>query len=758
MPKAVFSLNRFEGGLNNEADIRDILDNEFPVLKNVNIDHIGRVEVIGGVKSISFTISDIDTLTPGYGILVFGADEGFSSNGDLKFIAIAGEDSSGNYICKIYENDGTESGLGIIINSSPSATKKFLPVFYFVDNALRINDGSFDSDNNPQFASQVLRSHFDIEGSGPIDDYQDWFVVNNDLVKPTRGLASNLYSMADSSGGDINTLVDTSQFINWTDAEIDDKGYLAVNIDENVAVKINSRTSDSVVETDDLPVGHDWNNDTYYIFPPAGLGFNIKFDFHSSGGTWPAGDYEFGITFIYDGSQESLVYTLSCVAYTLAAGNYLDISVYATSPFPVRITGGRVYTRIKDSEDDWTFILDIDLLKGSRKKLDGSYKKWEYLNGYSGTPNVYIKTGVHTLENLEAHTYESINGFNPDEVNTLAAEYKTAVVANNICYIGNVKYDGEYFRDSIFKSYVNRFDTFTKNRRLDVAISDGEDIVKFEEYADRLLEFKEKTLYIINVSQEIEFLEDTFKFMGVTKPYHTFRTEFGIAWINKYGVYIYDGKQIHELLKREGLRKISMEEWQSFFSDNSSIGYNPNRKKLIIVKDITSADSDCMLYSFDVGAWVYGDSNFVSQENMSNFSIDWNRKAIFLSDNGGSVTVEEWDDASPSETTKTIEIQTKDFDFGAPGIKANFYGLVISYTGGGAGTSLDVSYAVNGTESWVDFATSLEDETAIQTIVELKPDIRVKNIYSIQFKIAGTAHRDFELNDITIYYRPKGIH
>ena len=48
----------------------------------------------------------------------------------------------------------------------------------------------------------------------------------------------------------------------------------------------------------------------------------------------------------------------------------------------------------------------------------------------------------------------------------------------------------EVLSDSIFKSRTNRFDSFSKDRRIDVAIGDGEDITALAQYADMLLQFK----------------------------------------------------------------------------------------------------------------------------------------------------------------------------------------------------------------------------------------------------------------------------
>ena len=45
---------------------------------------------------------------------------------------------------------------------------------------------------------------------------------------------------------------------------------------------------------------------------------------------------------------------------------------------------------------------------------------------------------------------------------------------------------------------VNKFDVFPDTiGSVDVAINDGESIIKLEGFADRILQYKEKTLYLV---------------------------------------------------------------------------------------------------------------------------------------------------------------------------------------------------------------------------------------------------------------------
>jgi hypothetical protein len=94
-------------------------------------------------------------------------------------------------------------------------------------------------------------------------------------------------------------------------------------------------------------------------------------------------------------------------------------------------------------------------------------------------------------------------------------------------------------------------------------------------------------MHLINVSQELEFLEDTFVHKGVYHPAATCKTDFGIAWVNKLGCYLYDGQKVTNLLEKGGRQIIKESNWASFITDNSIIGYIPNKRQLIVLKDCT---------------------------------------------------------------------------------------------------------------------------------------------------------------------------
>jgi len=182
-----------------------------------------------------------------------------------------------------------------------------------------------------------------------------------------------------------------------------------------------------------------------------------------------------------------------------------------------------------------------------------------------------------------------------------------------MAYVANIKqHDGNtnvINGDMMIKSPVNGFDIFPNSRGIEASIRDGDAIVKLEEYADRILQFKKKKMHLINISQEVEFLEDTFNFKGVKNQYATCKTDFGIAWVNTTGCYLYDGKQVTNLLEKQGRKLISDSEWETFTQYDPSIAYLPKKRQLLICDDVgTSGNKHIFLYDMVTGSWIRGDS------------------------------------------------------------------------------------------------------------------------------------------------------
>jgi len=396
----------------------------------------------------------------------------------------------------------------------------------------------------------------------------------------------------------------------------------------------------------------------------------------------------------------------------------------------------------------------------------------------------YMNPGVTHLG--YRHNAFPVSNLVPSDVeNAVKLRFKTSVVVNRVVYIGNVektdlKGQVTVEEDAMYKSSVNKFDTFSSLRKIEASIRDGDSIVHIEEYADRILQFKKNKMHLINVSQDIEFLEDTFVHKGVSHPASVCKTDYGVAWANHLGCYLYDGQKVINLLEKSGRQIIKEDEWDKFLRADKSltgtrlnpmVGYVPKKRQLIVFDDITNtstADPRMYLYDMVTQSWVKGAQDATYRQidiAKTNFLTDWDNNLIYAhtSDQGNFRT---WDDTS--DESDTFYLQTKDIDFGEPAVRKKIYKVYISYRGDGS--AVNIKYGVDGETDESDAYqfnsdnTPLVDKSSAANLeswhrAELIPSTssEANNVYSFRLFFSGTAGATFEINDISIVYRTKSV-
>ena len=447
-----------------------------------------------------------------------------------------------------------------------------------------------------------------------------------------------------------------------------------------------------------------------------------------------------------------------------------------------RQTGAKFYWRDVDSNGEaygeMYLLLEVDLRHGVRKNLTTTWKPWangtgvERFDDHYGTDIFHAKCGpVEFNTKPRTEIYGARTGY-PVNLHSISARYKTAVVANRRTYIGNVQYtdiSGNTVTkgDAVLKSPVNAFDVFPATNILEAVVNDGDEIIHLATYGDRLLQFKKHKLEILNISQNVEFLEDTLNQKGVAHPASVCKTDYGIAWANNFGCYLFDGQKVNDLLEKGGIQIISESNWETFLGIDPAtrittqipmVGYVTNKRQLIVSDDITTNGTGAIfLFDMVTKSWVKGSTATITDAAKTNFVNDWNGNLIFVDSATGQPKV--WNDTSVQTTA--LSLKTKDIDFDQPAIRKKVYRVRISYRGDG--DTLTVKYSTDGNSTLYQFNsddTPLEDKDSAKWYhAELKPTTSSEsnNIYSFQLHISGTAEADFEINDISIVYRNKGV-
>lgn len=515
---------------------------------------------------------------------------------------------------------------------------------------------------------------------------------------------------------------------------------------------------------------------TVHIAADAGTGFVVEV-VEAAGGTFTSDTYEFAQTFIYDGNQESLPTKMNG---TIAVGSskYLQVSVIATHPYANRVTGGRIYIRPQESGigsgvsatgvGEWELLADISLTRGIRTSLTGRYSGWAspYNVDDEGSSPVIIATGNIKTNNID--TFETINGYMSDvtynHIGFVGGGYKTSAVSNRRRFIGNVKVmqDNDVFSDALtaaslthrpdrlMYSEINKFDTFIPTNFIDIGVNDGEEFIKLEAFADRLLAYKNRTLYIINIGGGADtqwFLESTKSNLGVAFHEAVVKTEMGICWVNKNGLYIYDGSKISNLQT-----KILESEWEAFVGADTMIGYEPTHKHLVVVRSASDSgtnNGDAYVYSFISKSFSFV-ANMFADSVKSNMITDIYNKMTAVTGTSAIVSY----DGEPDAST-VFDIKLKDDDFGLPGIVKKIYGVTVEYASDNSNS--------NGLKYL--HTDSSGDKQAVAnggTLGDTNNDLDVNNItfatplsvssFQVQLDLDGDSIH--KVNNVSVEYRP----
>ena len=270
-----------------------------------------------------------------------------------------------------------------------------------------------------------------------------------------------------------------------------------------------------------------------------------------------------------------------------------------------------------------------------------------------------------------------------------------------------------------------------------------------------LLQFKERTLYLINCTQEIEYLEDTAKYRGVWGQSAVCETDAGIVWVNKFGLFMFDGREIIPLIES----KIDPDNWNSTIGSKPVIGFTPIDRKIFVVGDSDNA-SKGFTYSLKSQGFNFltgASAGNLFTADMTNLVSSNEGVLSWYQDSGSNITEYKWDAATGDVY---IDIKTRDQDFKDPARRKMVKNVYITYklSENEVGTSIPtIKYLTNGGSTEYAFNAPLQKNHSDWYTQVLKPNVssEANNVYSFQVRIYGDTFEGFEINDINVVYRDK---
>ena len=598
---------------------------------------------------------------------------------------------------------GWESDSVILRTSETGIDSKIR--YYKVDDAIRCSDTADKNDCQIKWYVFINRRHFDgAAASTDANTYLDYYSKDNDLAIPTNG---------DCVDGGTTPAVST--------------------------------------------------------YPTAGNGFDFNISNNTGvDGLIPAGSYEFAQTFIYDNNQESLPNKYSTVVTVDDTDDLkvFSVNIGTTGPFDPRISGGRIYIREQNVDTEWSFLVDINLTKGCRTRLTDTYTSWSDAGSSTYSCPTTSAGGNFIIKEMSFLTYETINGY-PSSIfsNALgdAGEYwKDSVVTNNRAFICNITMKDENqgatkaesttksFPDRIMYSMPNRYDTFPYFNFIEAAKGDADGYVAIDSFADRILAFKTYSMDIINISSPSDsnwFLEDSKKYMGIEHPELVKRTQYGLVWANKQGLYLYDGNSIRNLSENS----ISDSTWAAHVDYLSTIIYDEQESMIFVIKN-SNSDGDAYMCDLKKGTFTFiDDFVLVSNDGITN-SVDTEDNNTYIAHDEGD-TVDFYKLHRTPAKHSDVEIITKNIDFGDPNISKKVYAIYMTYKSDTLSIADKVYYSTDGGTNWV--VTSGPTSVGTTTWLKGKWVIATPPTTSkVMIKIDTGSNSAVYINDIGIEYRP----
>ena len=708
MAKEGILIQRFDGGVNNKDSQKDLPEGFLAEAKNIDVSAVGRIKTPGKFEADTFGSgsTSISVTSPSFvanaGLFSFRTDEDIASGIDAgEFIAYtkgSGEVFIGNTADAMAEEFDINS-------NDPSNTE---PVYYYANGGLRVQDKINTNSSTSTF-----------------------------VPLPSRGGVYETTAAAYHATTSVLTAPDMSNDVSALSSD---------TVDPNVSGTKYHDLGDP--NTKDITVAVEAVN------PQSG----------EADGLWAEGKYVIGLSYVYFDGQESKISTFSTNVDIADGQVVLTSAAIADAGMSKFIQGFRVYAKnFNDIDDEFRLVLDVDLEQGSRTTLGDDFDALQDEGAYFHTSDPKEGTAAtnqyyaYVLQNPSSLTYSAINGFDLEEHaisfhELTSYRYDTAVVANQRAFVGNVFYkdtDGRARRlgDRIQYTPVRKYDTFPQSYFLDIGTNDGDEIVKLMEFQDRLFVYKKNKLFIIDITSGSDAnwsVIGEFENRGVSSPGAVVKTDLGLVWANEHGLFAF----FDTIVKLSNA--IDDNTWATNVNaEKVQVGFIPKRNQILVLGDTSSNSSAGYIYDVVTQSIVNIDtSSVLVGDNVSNF-IRFNQELCLMDETG------EMRRFNTSSASHTIEIKTKEYDFGVPSSDKRLQKVYVTHK---AGDNLTLAVAYDGGAFPVTnkFSSTALSTSGTMTQTSFVPTT-VENCKSMQFKITGTAEADFELEDITVVYRRKGV-
>ncbi len=425
MPKQEYMIVGFHGGMNDNTNPKDISDIEMVEADGVSSHRVGRLVGIGNKDTALTGLATSDNVSadiePGYGLFPFSSDyKDNETNSPENWLALY--DKANNLIKFYYEDKGSSSP-SISSGNTLATGGAIKPSFYYVDDMLRMSDASFSQSSK-------------------------WYGYINSILFWTNksGDSSNLHS--------INK---------WTSGDQKLKTPLQLIGDEINLIDLQTASPNT---------GTIGNGTTRKLF----LGY-----WTNEGGDWN-GNYEFGVSNIYIGEQESGVSTVFDQVNIPDTAQFYNNEVIFQVFIPMktsatiaddqahilgddRIIGLNWYFR-EQGEEDWIFLMNTDLKEGGKHYWKAynadsqtTYGYWTGATVTDSGSNVSVPRGVDILlDSSTPNTHIAFHDVVASNGTPSGTDWEGTISGSDNATQAGKSYYNVYLKVKLSNTNVNGFD------------------------------------------------------------------------------------------------------------------------------------------------------------------------------------------------------------------------------------------------------------------------------------------------------------
>lgn len=414
-----------------------------------------------------------------------------------------------------------------------------------------------------------------------------------------------------------------------------------------------------------------------------------------------------------------------------SSSNTMEMTIYEPT---TAAWAGKVYVQEADDSGaptgDHFLVAEFDKDNGVKPvdDLSGNWTAWSSNKVTFELDSVPVRS-TYTLE----------SGY-PEGTSEINATWKHAAVVGRTAYIGKVTQPpgGTEKGSLILKSSVGKPAGFSDKQYIDVEFG-GDSIEHMVGVGDRLLVFGSNQLAVINVAQDIEFLEGTFKELGITHPRQVVPVGEGVCIVNTTGVYYFDGQQVNNLTL-EKMNSVTIH-------TGCGVSFDGNRK-LLYVWGIDNSSTTVGFYSFKTMSWVGTQSGLsIPQTNSYPGS---GGKYYYEYSSVEKCTGVSYNSASSGETQYFV---TGKISCGNLARNKKFYKIIITVKDCANQTLYWSTTSTDGTDNWTTAQAGLSDG-----VNEIKLTGATGKWIMIKME-ETSANGSFSLvvSDISVVYREKTI-